>query len=76
MSSYLTSPGVKAVIIDVFAAGSNQRFCRKILPFFVIEFSGDSAVQDKICEKWVVRPATPALEEQPTFIHIAPLYLH
>jgi hypothetical protein len=75
MSSYLTTPGVKAVIIDVFAVGSDKRFCRKILPFFVIEFSGDSAVQDKICEKWVVRPASVE-EEQPTFIHIAPLYLH
>jgi hypothetical protein len=41
---YLTTPGVKAVVIDVFDTKS-VRLCRKIVPFAVIQYSGDAALQ-------------------------------
>jgi hypothetical protein len=76
--SYLATPGLKAVVIDVYQAGS-VLLCRKILSFVVIEYSENSAVQDRICEKWVVQQSQESQEEpeqQPLIINIAPLNLN
>lgn len=40
---YLSTPGVKSILIDVYEA-EDSLLCRKFVTFTLIEYSGDSAV--------------------------------